>query len=119
MKPISLKPAEYVNSIPGPYSSFPLVHLDALTDVDLPEEGEIRFRFSRRRKTEVETHDGETVSYELCLKAITDICDCKGKDAENNDPESDKYEDHMDKMMDEMTENDMVDESEDDNPDKY
>lgn len=98
-------------------AEFPHVWLNRLRDVDIPEEGEIRFRYSRRKKVETETRGDETCDYELCLKAITDICDCEGKEDDGlSDPKADEV---MDEMFEKLTEEDMADESEDDNPDKY
>lgn len=91
--------------------SFPTVWLNDLRGVDIPEEGEIRFRYSRVRKTETETKHDETCSYELTLKAITDICDC-GEEEEDG-------KENMDRLMEDLKDEDMVDESEDDNPAKY
>jgi hypothetical protein len=105
----------------GP-DKFPRLWLDGLTDVDIPEEGEIRFRFSRIAKIEKEDRSGESTSVELVLKTITDICDCEGKDAENNESEYDEEmdaEDAMESLMEDLEDEDMIDESEDDNPDKY
>lgn len=66
------------------------------------------------------------------LKKITDICDCKGKDAEYNEDRGEEMdsedegeseemdaEDALDAIMEDLDEEDMVDESEDDNPEKY
>lgn len=105
---------------PGPVGpSGPRVFLDNLQGVELPEEGEIRFRYSRMNKTEREPRHGEeTVSYELCLKAITDICDCEGKEDDGMSEPKDADE-ALDKLAEGLTEEDMEDESEDDNPDKY
>lgn len=123
MKPISLKRDDYSIPMPEMPDSCPRVFLDHLSDVDLPEEGEIRFRYSRIRKTTTEEGEKETSSYELKLKAITDICDCKGRDAENNEEEEDDEEmdseEALEKLMEDLSEDDMEDESEDDNPEKY
>lgn len=127
MKPVSLK--KEINRDPfviKPMSSeFPTLWLDDLQDVEIPEEGEIRFRFSRVSKTEIEDRKGERMSVELKLKSITDICDCEGDDEENNEPEkADKMD--ADSMMESLMGdldveelNNMEDESEDDNPEKY
>jgi hypothetical protein len=94
---------------------FPHVWLNRLRDVDIPEEGEIRFRYSRKKKVETETRTDETCDYELCLKAITDICDCADKEPDGmDDPEA-----ALDRLAEDLKDEDMVDESEDDNPDKY
>ena len=92
----------------------PHVYLPGLRDVDLPEEGEIRFRYSRVRKTETETKTDETCDYELELHAITDICDCADKEPVDKDAEE-----SIVGLMEELSEADMIDESEDDNPAKY
>jgi hypothetical protein len=106
----------------GP-DKFPRIWLDGLQGVEIPEEGEIRFRFSRLAKIEKEDRMGESMSVELSLKTITDICDCKGRDAKNNEPEMEDEEmdaeDAMESLMDDLEDEDMIDESEDDNPDKY
>ena len=127
MDPVSLKR----NDFPAPTSfgpdKFPRLWLDGLQGVEIPEEGEIRFRFSRLAKIEKEDRMGESLSVELSLKTITDICDCKGRDAKNNEPEEEDEmedeemdaEDAMDSLMEDLDEEDMTDESEDDNPDKY
>jgi hypothetical protein len=122
MDPVSLKR----NDFPAPMSfgpdKFPRLWLDGLQGVEIPEEGEIRFRFSRLAKIEKEDRAGESLSVELSLKTITDICDCKGKDAENNESEYDEEmdaEDAMESLMEDLEDEDMIDESEDDNPDKY
>ncbi len=93
-------------------SSFPTVWLNDLRDVELPEEGIISFRFSRARKTETETPEDETCSYELRLKAITDVCACEEEEAEDG-------RENMDKLMEGLKDEEMIDESEDDNPEKY
>lgn len=125
MKPI---PLNRTPDFPAPETlggyDCPRVFLDRLPDVDIPEEGEIRFRFSRVRKTTTEDLEGESSSYELKLKAITDICDCKGRDAENNEPEEEDEgpedaEEALEELMEKISDKDMEDESEDDNPDKY
>ncbi len=118
MDPIPLKIdfSEAIPVAPGG-AEFPHVWLNRLRDVEIPEEGEIRFRYSRRKKVETETKNDETCDYELCLKAITDICDCEGKEDDGmSDPKADEV---MDDMLEKLTEEDMEDESEDDNPDKY
>lgn len=124
MKPIPLKrEPSYELTEPAMPDSCPRVYLDRLDDVDLPEEGEIRFRYSRMRKTVTEDSEGEFYSYELKLKAITDICDCKGRDAENNEPDEkegpEDAEEALEELMEKISDEDMEDESEDDNPDKY
>jgi hypothetical protein len=122
MKPVSLKREDFVPMPFGGPDKFPRLWLDGLTDVDIPEEGEIRFRFSRIAKIEKEDRSGESTSVELVLKTITDICDCEGKDAENNESEYDEEmdaEDAMESLMEDLEDEDMIDESEDDNPDKY
>ncbi len=132
MKPVSLKREDFVPMPFGGPDKFPKLWLDGLTDVEIPEEGEIRFRFSRIAKIEKEDRSGETTSVELVLKKITDICDCKGKDAEYNedrgeemdsedegDSEEMDAEEALDSIMEDLDEEDMVDESEDDNPEKY
>jgi len=132
MKPVSLKREDFVPMPFGGPEKFPRLWLDGLTDVDIPEEGEIRFRFSRISKIEKEDRSGETTSVELVLKKITDICDCKGKDAEYNEDRGEEMdsedegeseemdaEDALDAIMEDLDEEDMVDESEDDNPEKY
>ena len=123
MDPVSLKR----NDFPAPMNfgpdKFPRIWLDGLQGVEIPEEGEIRFRFSRLAKIEKEDRMGESMSVELSLKTITDICDCKGRDAKNNEPEMEDEEmdaeDAMESLMDDLEDEDMIDESEDDNPDKY
>ena len=105
-------------------AKYPHVWLDSLQDIDIPEEGEIRFRYSRTKKIETETKDNETTSVELCLKAITDICDCEGKEDDGmNEPDSmpsdGDAEKALDRIMSELNDEDMEDESEDDNPAKY
>lgn len=132
MKPVSLKREDFVPMPFGGPEKFPRLWLDGLTDVDIPEEGEIRFRFSRISKIEKEDRSGETTSVELVLKKITDICDCKGKDAEYNEDRGEEMESEdegeseemdadeaLDAIMEDLDEEDMIDESEDDNPDKY
>jgi hypothetical protein len=132
MKPVSLKREDFVPMPFGGPDKFPKLWLDGLTDVDIPEEGEIRFRFSRIAKIEKEDRSGETTSVELVLKKITDICDCKGKDAEYNENRGEEMESEdegeneemdaeeaLDSIMEDLDEEDMVDESEDDNPEKY
>ena len=121
MKPISLNREDFVPMPFGGPEKFPRLWLDGLTDVDIPEEGEIRFRFSRISKIEKEDRSGETTSVELVLKKITDICDCKGKDAEYNEDRGEEMdsEEALDSIMEDLDEEDMVDESEDDNPEKY
>lgn len=132
MKPVSLKREDFVPMPFGGPEKFPRLWLDGLTDVDIPEEGEIRFRFSRIAKIEKEDRSGETTSVELVLKKITDICDCKGKDAEYNENRGEEMESEdegeneemdaeeaLDSIMEDLDEEDMVDESEDDNPEKY
>lgn len=119
MDAIPLK-IDFSETAPSTASSpeFPHVWLNRLRNVDIPEEGEIRFRYSRRKKVETETRGDETCDYELCLKAITDICDCEGKEDDGLGDIS-KANEVMDEMLDKLTEEDMEDESEDDNPDKY
>lgn len=132
MKPVSLKREDFVPMPFGGPEKFPRLWLDGLTDVDIPEEGEIRFRFSRISKIEKEDRSGETTSVELVLKKITDICDCKGKDAEYNENRGEEMESEdegeneemdaeeaLDSIMEDLDEEDMMDESEDDNPEKY
>ncbi|MFY7950990.1 MAG: hypothetical protein ACOVT5_00660 [Armatimonadaceae bacterium] len=132
MKPVSLKREDFVPMPFGGPEKFPRLWLDGLTDVDIPEEGEIRFRFSRISKIEKEDRSGETTSVELVLKKITDICDCKGKDAEYNEDRGEEMESEdegeneemdaeeaLDSIMEDLDEEDMMDESEDDNPEKY
>lgn len=132
MKPVSLKREDFVPMPFGGPDKFPKLWLDGLTDVEIPEEGEIRFRFSRIAKIEKEDRSGETTSVELVLKKITDICDCKGKDAEYNEDRGGEMgsedegeneemdaEEALDSIMEDLDEEDMVDESEDDNPEKY
>lgn len=132
MKPVSLKREDFVPMPFGGPEKFPRLWLDGLTDVDIPEEGEIRFRFSRISKIEKEDRSGETTSVELVLKKITDICDCKGKDAEYNEDRGEEMESEdegeneemdaeeaLDSIMEDLDEEDMIDESEDDNPEKY
>jgi hypothetical protein len=132
MKPVSLKREDFVPMPFGGPDKFPRLWLDGLTDVDIPEEGEIRFRFSRIAKIEKEDRSGESTSVELVLKKITDICDCKGKDAEYNENRGEEMESEdegeneemdaeeaLDSIMEDLDEEDMVDESEDDNPEKY
>jgi hypothetical protein len=132
MKPVSLKREDFAPMPFGGPEKFPRLWLDGLTDVDIPEEGEIRFRFSRIAKIEKEDRSGESTSVELVLKKITDICDCKGKDAEYNENRGEEMESEdegeneemdaeeaLDSIMEDLDEEDMVDESEDDNPEKY
>lgn len=132
MKPVSLKREDFVPMPFGGPDKFPKLWLDGLTDVEIPEEGEIRFRFSRIAKIEKEDRSGETTSVELVLKKITDICDCKGKDAEYNEDRGEEMESEdegeteemdadeaLDSIMEDLDEEDMIDESEDDNPEKY
>lgn len=123
MKPVSLKADPSYNlpvspsELPGP-----TVYLDTLpVDLDIPEEGEIRFRYSRRRRILTDAKSDARQSVELCLKTITDICDCKGKDEENNDgkKEAKDADEVFDALIIELKDEDYVDESEDDNPDKY
>ena len=128
MDPISLKfplhsPLNYPQP-PDVSDQYPRVWLDNLQEVDIPEEGEIRFRYSRKKKIETETKDNETLSVELCLKAITDICDCEGKEDDglsepDNMPSDSDAESALDRIMKELGDEDMEDESEDDNPSKY
>jgi hypothetical protein len=130
MKPISLK--KEINRDPFVIktmpSEFPTLWLDGLEGIKIPEEGEIRLRFSRISKTETEDREGERMSVQLKLKAITDLCDCKGRDAKNNDDEEGSDVEDMDadavmqSLMDELDVEEldaMKDESEDDNPEKY
>jgi hypothetical protein len=132
MKPVSLKREDFAPMPFGGPDKFPKLWLDGLTDVDIPEEGEIRFRFSRIAKIEKEDRSGESTSVELVLKKITDICDCKGKDAEYNENRGEEMESEdegenkemdaeeaLDAIMEDLDEEDMMDESEDDNPEKY
>lgn len=132
MKPVSLKREDLPPMVFGGPDKYPRLWLDGLTDVDIPEEGEIRFRFSRIAKIEKEDRSGETTSVELVLKKITDICDCKGKDAEYNEDRGEEMESEdegeveemdaeeaLDSIMEDLDEEDMMDESEDDNPEKY
>lgn len=132
MKPVSLKREDFAPMPFGGPDKFPKLWLDGLTDVDIPEEGEIRFRFSRIAKIEKEDRSGESTSVELVLKKITDICDCKGKDAEYNEDRGEEMESEdegeneemdaeeaLDSIMEDLDEEDMMDESEDDNPEKY
>lgn len=132
MKPVSLKREDFAPMPFGGPDKFPKLWLDGLTDVDIPEEGEIRFRFSRIAKIEKEDRSGESTSVELVLKKITDICDCKGKDAEYNEDRGEEMESEdegeneemdaeeaLDAIMEDLDEEDMMDESEDDNPEKY
>lgn len=132
MKPVSLKREDLPPMVFGGPDKYPRLWLDGLTDVDIPEEGEIRFRFSRIAKIEKEDRSGETMSVELVLKKITDICDCKGKDAEYNEDRGEEMESEdegeveemdaeeaLDSIMEDLDEEDMMDESEDDNPEKY
>ena len=113
MDPVSLKQS-YPGTpfgIPEPTNPYPRLFLDNLRGVDIPEEGEIRFRYSRLVKTEREDRTGESVSVELCLKKITDICDCKGRDEENNEPETEARakdtEETLDDLMESMDDEDM------------
>lgn len=132
MKPVSLKREDFAPMPFGGPDKFPKLWLDGLTDVDIPEEGEIRFRFSRIAKIEKEDRSGESTSVELVLKKITDICDCKGRDAEYNEDRGEEMESEdegeteemdaeeaLDAIMEDLDEEDMMDESEDDNPEKY
>lgn len=127
MKPVSLKKNNPDN---GPMfmdmskiAEFPSLWLDELKGVEIPEEGEIRLRFSRISKTETKDQKGERMSVQLKLKAITDICDCKGRDAENNEEETESEEmdaeDVMESLMEDLDLSEVEDESEDDNPEKY
>jgi hypothetical protein len=130
MKPVSLKKNNPDNSpmfmgmseLPKT-AEFPSLWLDDLKGVEIPEEGEIRLRFSRISKTETEDQKGERMSVQLKLKAITDICDCKGRDAENNEEEIGSEEmdaeDAMESLMEDLDLSEVEDESEDDNPEKY
>lgn len=127
MKSISLKKNSFGNApmfmgMPK-ISEFPSLWLDDLRGVEIPEEGEIRFRFSRISKTETEDQMGERMSVQLKLKAITDVCDCDGRDAENNEEESEieelDAEDVIDRLMEDFDPLEVKDESEDDNPEKY
>jgi len=114
MEPISLQ-VQGLNSPVAPENpNFPTVWLNDLRGVELPEEGIISFRYSRARKTETETPQDETCSYELILKSITDVCDCSEEDGGE-----DSNKDEMDKLMESLDEEDLKDESEDDNPAKY
>lgn len=132
MKPVSLKREDFAPMPFGGPDKFPKLWLDGLTGVDIPEEGEIRFRFSRIAKIEKEDRSGESTSVELVLKKITDICDCKGRDAEYNEDRGEEMESEdegeteemdaeeaLDAIMEDLDEEDMMDESEDDNPEKY
>jgi len=115
MDPIPLKPDFSDSPVPVNPSEGPTVWLSRLRDVDIPEEGEIRFRYSRKKKVETETRADETCDYELCLKAITDICDCADKEPDGmDDPDA-----AMDRLAEDLKDEDLVDESEDDNPSKY
>lgn len=113
MDPIPLK---ITPSIPTGLSGheYPHLFLSDLRGVDIPEEGEIRFRYSRLVKTEREDKTGESTSVELCLKKITDICDCKGRDAEYNEEESDggpkDAEESLDELMESLDESELEDE---------
>lgn len=111
MDPIPLKRNLPESAFLTPSSvDYPHLFLDNLKGVDIPEEGEIRFRYSRLVKTEREDRNGESISVELCLKKITDICDCKGRDAEYNEddsaPEKDTDE-TLDDLMESMDDEDM------------
>lgn len=128
MDPISLNRSSpemsNMGADPVGYQNYPHVWLDNLQEVDIPEEGEIRFRYSRKKKIETETKDNETTSVELCLKAITDICECEGKEDDglsepDNMPSDSDAESALDRIMKELGDEDMEDESEDDNPSKY
>lgn len=111
MEPISLQVQGLNSPVAVESPNFPTVWLNDLRGVELPEEGEIRFRYSRVRKTETETKDDETCSYELTLKSITDVCDCGEEEDDGKEP--------MDRLMEGLDEAELIDESEDDNPAKY
>lgn len=117
MESISLDVGSANSPVAVPSPNFPTVWLNDLRDVDLPEEGVISFRYSRARKTETETPSDETCSYELTLKAITDVCAC-GEGCSCEEKTEDER-DNMDKLMEGLKEEEMIDESEDDNPAKY
>lgn len=110
MEPISLK-QNYSSDIPmpvGPEDSWcPTVDLSGVKGLDeLPEEGEIRFRYSRIRQSTTEDAEGSHYSATLKLKAITDICDCDGRTPEYNEPrrESRDVEAVLDGLMEELEE---------------
>ncbi len=114
MEPISLSTDFGVPTSPSPEATqFPHVWLNRLRDVDLPEEGEIRFRYSRRRKVETETKQDETVDYELCLKAITDICDCEGKEDDGMSDEPRDADEALDRIMVDLKEDELKEKDED------
>lgn len=117
--PVPLK-REFPKTIPmsPEVADYPHVWLDNLKGVVIPEEGEIRFRYSRKRLTISVTDDAKSQSVELCLKAITDICDCEKEDGSMKDEPKDADE-ALEALMSTITEEDMEDESEDDNPEKY
>lgn len=122
MEPVSLmnSPSTSLGTPVSPMETpnkFPHVWLDGLQEVDIPEEGEIRFRYSRKKKIETETKDNETTSVELCLKAITDICDCKDKEDDGmNEPEDmpreEDAESALERIMSELKDEDMEEEDE-------
>lgn len=118
--PVSLERGTF--DVPTPESpeaaKYPHVWLDNLKGVVIPEEGEIRFRYSRKRLTVSVTDDATTQNVELCLKAITDICDCEKEDGSMKDEPKDADE-ALETLLSTITEEDMKDESEDDNPEKY
>jgi len=125
--PIPLTRSFSAELIMPPSESYsPTVDLNRVKGLEsLPEEGEIRFRYSRIRQSTTEDETGTHYSCTLKLKSITDICDCEGKDEENNEPErAEKVnaDEALDSLMEELDveelEN-MEDESEDDNPEKY
>lgn len=105
---------------PDPSRRYPHVYIPLKDGADIPEEGEIRFRYSRIRISANIDKNGATGDVQLCLTAITDICDCEGKDDEENDLEEKKdTSDIMDELMSKLAESDMEDDSEDSNPEKY
>lgn len=120
--PISLK-HDYAEPLNAPEISFdmgyPRVWLDKIKGVVIPEEGEIRFRYSRKRLTVDVTDSGTSQSVELCLKSITDICDCEREDGTMKDEDGKDSDAAIEKLMKSLSEDDLEDESEDDNPDKY
>ena len=110
MKPIPLK-QNFSSDIPMVTSQedswCPTVDLSRVKDLnELPEEGEIRFRYSRIRQSTTEDMEGTHYSATLKLKAITDVCDCDGRTPEYDEPrrEAKDVDAVLDELMDELEE---------------
>jgi hypothetical protein len=124
MDPVSLRRPDFDSFAVPSSPEGPTVYLTNLpADLEIPLEGEIRFRYSRQDLTISVNERGAHKQVTLCLKKITDVCDCEGKGEEEDDgpelPRKAKDADEvLTQLLDELSE-DYIDESEDDNPDKY